>query len=362
MSSPKTKREVQRLTGRVAALNRFILRSMDKCLPFYDTLKGNKKFEWSKECEKAFQLLKHYLATPPVLANPVEGEPQFLYIAVSATAVSGVLIREKRGEQKPIFYISKTLLDAETLYPLMEKLAFAVVTSASKLRPYFQSHTIIDQTTFPLQTILHSPSQSGRLAKWAVELSEYDVEYRPRTCAKCQVLADFLVELPMGDMTNKELNSTWLLHVDESSSKQGAWIGVCLTSLTGEILEQSFRLDFHASNNEAEYEALVEGLRLAHGLKIRNRHTYCDSQLVASQYSGEYEARDERIYAYLNLVQVLAHNFDHFALTRIPRSENAQADALAALASSSDPDLKRIIPVEFVEHPSIGPPVIANLI
>lgn len=94
MASPRMKQEVQRLTGRAAALNRFISRSTDKCLPFYDTLKGNKKFEWSEECEKAFQQLKHYLTTPPVLAKPVEGEPLFLYIAVSVMAVSGVLIRD----------------------------------------------------------------------------------------------------------------------------------------------------------------------------------------------------------------------------------------------------------------------------
>ncbi|XP_013613891.1 PREDICTED: uncharacterized protein LOC106320074 [Brassica oleracea var. oleracea] len=343
-------------------MNRFISRSTDKCLPFYDTLKGNKKFEWSEECEKAFQQLKRYMATPPVLAKPVEGEPLFLYIAVSATAVSGVLIREERGEQKPIFYISKALLDAETRYPLMEKLAFAVVTLARKLRPYFQSHTIVILTTFPLRTDMHSPSQSGRLAKWAIELSEYDVEYRPRTCAKSRVLVDFLVEFPTGDMTNTEPDSTWVLHVDGSSSKQGSGIGICLTSPTGEILEQSFRLEFHASNNEAEYEALIAGLRLAHGLKICNIHAYCDSQLVANQYSGEYEARDERMDAYLKLVQDLAQDFNHFALTRIPRSENIQANALAALASSSDPGLKRVIPVEFIEHPSIGLPVIANLI
>ena len=240
---PKNKREVQRLTGRVAALNRFISRSTDKCLPFYDILRGNKKFEWSEECENAFQQLKQYLATPPVLAKPVEGEPLFLYFAVSATAVNSVLIREERGEQKPIFYISKTLLDAESRYQLMEKLAYAVITSARKIRPYFQSHTIVILTTFPLRTILHSPSQSGRLAKWEVELSEYDIEYRRRTSAKSQVLADFLVELPTGTVTNKEPNSTWLLHVDGSSSKQG-----------------SFRLEFHASNNEAEYEALIAGL------------------------------------------------------------------------------------------------------
>ena len=219
MASPKTKREVQRLTGRVAALNRFISRSTDKCLPFYDILWGIKKFEWSEECENASQQLKRYLATPPVLAKPVEGEPLFLYIVVSATALSGVLIREERGEQKPIFYISKTLLDVDSRNPLMKKLACAVVTSARKLRPYFQSHTIIILTTFPLRTILHSPSQSGRLAKLAVELSEYDIEYRTKTNEKSQVLADFLVELPTGTMTNKEPNSTWVLHVDGSSSK-----------------------------------------------------------------------------------------------------------------------------------------------
>ncbi|XP_013721006.1 uncharacterized protein LOC106424802 [Brassica napus] len=210
--------------------------------------------------------------------------------------------------------------------------------------------------------ILHSLSQSRRLAKWAIELSEYDVEYHPRTCAKSQVLADFLVELPTGDMTNTEQDSTWVLHVDGSSSKLGSEIGIRLTSPTGEILEQSFRLEFHASNNEAEYEALIAALRLAHGLKICNIHAYCDSQLVANQYSGEYEARDERMDAYLKLVQDLAQDFNHFALTRIPRSENTQANALATLASSPDPGLKWIIPVEFIEHPSIGPSVIANLI
>ena len=96
--------------------------------------------------------------------------------------------------------------------------------------------------------------------------------------------------------------------------------------------------------------------------KILNIHAYCDSQLVSSQYSGEYEARDERMDAYLKLIQNLAQSFDQFALTRIPLTENTQADSLAALASSSDPCLSRVIPVEFIEHPSIGPPVIINLI
>ncbi|KAF8107345.1 hypothetical protein N665_0123s0036 [Sinapis alba] len=155
--------------------------------------------------------------------------------------------------------------------------------SARKLEPYFRSHTIVVLTSFPLRTILHSPNQSGRLAKWAVNLSEDDIEYRAKACTKLQVLADFLVELPTGRTTNQEPDSTWTLHVDGSSSKQGSRIGIRLTSPTGEVLEQSFRLIFPASNNKSECEVLIAGLRMSHGLKIRNIHAYYDSQLVANQ-------------------------------------------------------------------------------
>ena len=162
-------------------------------------MRGNKKFEWTEKCEEAFKQLKQYLAEPPVLAKPEMGEPLYLYVAVSHTAVIGVLVREERGDQKPVFYISRSLVDAETRYPAMEKLALAVVTAARKLRPYFQSHSIVVMTTQPLRSFLHSPNQSGRLTKWAVELSEYDIDYRIRTYAKSQVLADFFIELPASE-------------------------------------------------------------------------------------------------------------------------------------------------------------------
>uniref|UniRef100_A0A1J3HXG1 Retrovirus-related Pol polyprotein from transposon opus n=1 Tax=Noccaea caerulescens TaxID=107243 RepID=A0A1J3HXG1_NOCCA len=355
LPSPKNTREVQRLTGRIAALNRFISRSTDKCLPFYQLLRGNKRFEWDAQCEDAFQELKLYLSTPPVLSQPEQGETLYLYISVSRSAVSSVLVREDRGEQKPIFYISKTLDDTETRYPTLEKLALSVVTSARKLRPYFQSHSVIVLTNLPLRTILHSPTQSGRLAKWAVELSEYDIEYRNRTCAKSQVLANFLIELPPEMLpADPSTPKNWCLHADGSSSRNGSGIGIRLESPTGEILEQSFRLAFSASNNEAEYEALLAGLRLAKAMGAENIQAYCDSQLVANQYSGEYTAKSDRMDAYLTLVRQLANEFETFALTKIPRSDNSSADALAALASTSDPDLKRVIPVESINRPSIA--------
>lgn len=114
MPSPRNRREVQRLTGRIAALNRFISRSTDKCLPFYQLLKGNKKLEWDEKCEKTFKELKEYLSTTPILAKPLTREPLYLYVAVSQAAVSGVLVREEQGNQRPIFYVSKSLVDAET--------------------------------------------------------------------------------------------------------------------------------------------------------------------------------------------------------------------------------------------------------
>ena len=111
----------------------------------------------------------------------------------------------------------------------------------------------------------------------------------------------------------------WILHVDGASSKHGSGVGIRLTSPTGEVLEQSFRLAFNASNNEAEYESLLAGLRLAVGVGVRNLHAHCDSQLVANQYSGEYEAKDARMEAYLNLVSEISGKFEQFELTRIPR-------------------------------------------
>ncbi|KAG7552776.1 Ribonuclease H-like superfamily [Arabidopsis thaliana x Arabidopsis arenosa] len=369
LPSPKNAREVQGLTGRIAALNRFIARSTDKCLPFYNLLKRKDKFVWDEASEKAFTELKQYLTTPPVLAKPENGETLFLYIAVSSSAVSGVLVKDDRGDQKPIFYISKSLIEAETRYPTMEKAALAVVTSARKLRPYFQSHTIAVLTDQPLKTALHSPSQSGRMAKWAIELSEYDMDFRTRPAMKSQVLADFLVELPLvpkNSSNDPELgdpqNGIWTLYADGSSSSRGSGVGIRLVSPTGEMLEQSFRLRFAATNNVSEYEALIAGLRLALGMNIKRVQAYVDSQLVANKFSGEYEAKNDTMEAYLKIVKKLSSRFTHFELTKIPRGDNAPADALAALASTSDPNLRRIIPVESIDRPSIEAIDVVNFV
>jgi len=145
-------KQLQQLIGRLAALNRFVSRSLDKCLPFFKVLK--KAFTWTEECEKAFEELKNYLANPPLLSRPTEGEILYLYLAVSRSAVSSVLVREESGKQKPVYFTSKVLHGAEECYPRIEKLAFALVTSARRLRPYFQAHAITVLTEYPLRKIL----------------------------------------------------------------------------------------------------------------------------------------------------------------------------------------------------------------
>ncbi|XP_013583333.1 PREDICTED: uncharacterized protein LOC106292276 [Brassica oleracea var. oleracea] len=222
-------------------------------------------------------------------------------------------------------------------------MALAIITSARKLRSYFQSHTIEVLSNQPLRTVMQNTNQSGRLTKWAVELSEHDIMYKNLTAAKSQVLADFLIELTPEleqDLVLPSLN--WILHVHGSSTNKGSGAGVQLQSTTGELIRQSFSFDFPASNNEAEYEALIVGLRLAKAVNSLETTTSED--------------------AYLNLVKGLTHvkgltqDFEFFELTKVPRGENVCADALAALGSKLHDQVKRTIPIHRIEKPSISPP------
>ena len=141
MVSPRTVKEVQKLTGRIAALKRFVSRATDKCLLFFKTLK--QAFVWTDECEAAFQELKRYLSNSPLLSPSKGGENLYLYLAVSTTAVSVALIREEAKKQLPVYYVSQALQGAESNYPRIEKIAFALIVASRKLRQYFQANPIL---------------------------------------------------------------------------------------------------------------------------------------------------------------------------------------------------------------------------
>ncbi|XP_048626928.1 uncharacterized protein LOC125597348 [Brassica napus] len=206
------------------------------------------------------------------------------------------------------------------------------------LRPYFQTHPIVVGTSFNVKLVLHKPEVSGRLAKWAVELGEYDVIFRPATAIKSPVLADFVAEfssalLPALEQEVRLRGETkeeveWILHVDGSSNVRGAGMGIVLTSPTGNTASRAVRCNFKATNNESEYEALIVGLTLVHQMGAKNIQGFDDFQLIINQ------------------------NFKSCKLTQIPREQNSQADALANLWSALEANSQMSTPLLVLQLPA----------
>ncbi|RYR34843.1 hypothetical protein Ahy_A10g049885 [Arachis hypogaea] len=147
MTSPKNLKDIQKLTGRLTALSRFLGASAQKAIPFFKLMKKGTPFKWETECEEAFQHFKRVLAEPPILAKPQTGETLYLYLSITVEALAAALIREdEKKEQKPVYFISKVLQDAETRYSRLEKLAFALFTASRRLRQYFQAHPMTVRT------------------------------------------------------------------------------------------------------------------------------------------------------------------------------------------------------------------------
>ena len=285
-SAPSSKKEIQRLTGRLAALRRFISRFTDRLKPLFTTLRGARRAEWNEECDQAFVSIKQYLTEPPILVSPEHGDTLYLYLATSDTATSAALFKEcEDAKLRPVFFVSKSLTDAETKYTHLERVALALRTTARKLRPYFQAHPVVVLTDLPQRGTIHKPNLSKRMARWAMELSEYGIQYKPRLSKKGQVLADFLSEIPQSD-TCPDGRGWWILCVDGASRQSRAGIGLQLTSPARERIEQAIRLDFDASNNESEYEALIAGVELALAVGADNLLIRSDSQLVVGQVNA----------------------------------------------------------------------------
>ena len=192
LKPPRNAKEVQKLTGMIAALNRFISRSADRCRPFYLLINKWKGFEWSKDCTVAFQQLKEYLLRPPIMSSPTADEVLYAYIVVAPHAVSLVLIRDDIGLQWSVYYVSKSLHEAEVRYLPLEKAILAMVHTTRKLPHYFQAHTVVVLIQLPLKFVLRTADYIGRIALWNTILGAFDIKYMPRTSIKGQVLANLV--------------------------------------------------------------------------------------------------------------------------------------------------------------------------
>ncbi|KAL0293066.1 UNVERIFIED_CONTAM: hypothetical protein Sradi_6958200 [Sesamum radiatum] len=188
-----------------------------------------------------------------------------------------IVIREDEGKQIPIYYVSKVLNGEERRYTPIEIMVLALVVIARRLCLYFLSHPIRIKMNLPFKQTLGKPNTSGRLVKWAVELSEYDIPYLPQTTIKAQALADFASEMAGISLQDTSDTEKWLLHVDGSSIAQGSGGGAVITFPQGKDLEFTVKFGFKASNNEVEYEGLVIGMRMVHEAGATHLITYSDS-------------------------------------------------------------------------------------
>ncbi|XP_043693013.1 uncharacterized protein LOC122643459 [Telopea speciosissima] len=172
--------------------------------------------------------------------------------------------------------------------------------------------------------------------------------------------ADFVLEYTLPDeeipstAEPEEIAEEWTLYVDGSSSAQGCGAGLILTSPRGFTVQYALWFEFQATNNGAEYEALIAGLKLAQSLMVKCITIHSDSQLIVNQVKGEYDAKESQMAQYLRRVQNLVTNFNHFEILQVPQALNASADALSRLATLDFQDLDRTVYLDILTSPSIA--------
>ncbi|XP_021721069.1 uncharacterized protein LOC110688614 [Chenopodium quinoa] len=278
---------------------KFISKASDKGLPFFKALKlpKSKELIWEEEQKLAFQQLREHLANLPMLARPAEGEILYLYVAVSPA-------------------------------------------------------TIVVLTDQPLEKVPGKVEKSGRLTKWAFELTEFSISCQPRAAIKAQALADFLAECSYQE-TLDEGKKIWNVFTDGSATVNGSGAGLVITFPEGKNCEYGFKFSFKDSNNKVEYEVAIAGLELCIALEAEHVCLKTDSQLVANQIWGEYEAKEPSMISYLAKIKSVIAKLRTFEIELYPRGQNAQVDALSKLASSTLTELNRSVYVEVRRNRSI---------
>jgi hypothetical protein len=177
---------VHKLTGRIAALTRFIVKLADKTLHFFSMLRGSTKVDWGSEQQQAFDYLKHHLEHLPTLLGLEQGQPLILYVSPRHSVVSGALVVEKEIKHKDkiakkeflLYFMSEVLMGSKKFYSEMVMICYTAIMSLQKLWHYFEAYTIIVLTNHPLNDIFGNRVSSRRISKWAMELSEYVIDFK----------------------------------------------------------------------------------------------------------------------------------------------------------------------------------------
>jgi ribonuclease HI len=202
------------------------------------------------------------------------------------------------------------------------------------LRHYFESHPVTVVSSFPLGEIIQCREASGTIAKWAVEIMGETISFAPRKAIKSLVLADFVAKWVDTQLPTALIQpQLWTMYFDGSLMKTGAGAGLLFISPLGKHLRYVLHFHFPASNNVAEYEALVNGLRIAIELGVRRLDARGDSQRVIDQVMKNSHCRDPKMEAYCDEIRRLEDKFYGLELNHIARRYNKTTDELAKIAS-----------------------------
>ncbi|KAI5317506.1 hypothetical protein L3X38_037213 [Prunus dulcis] len=259
---------------------------------------------------------------------------------------SGVLV-DSTEDNEIRSLIPSRMKRLSTLDVTSEKTCLALVFAIQKLRHYMQAFTVhLIARADPVRYVMSKPVMTGRLAKWALLLNQYEIIYTPAKAVKGQVVADFLADHPIpadweisDDLPDEQVffadvSPAWMMFFDGSARKDGAGAGVVFVSPERHVLPYSFSLSELCSNNVTEYQALIMGLQMAVEMKISSLEVYGDSMLVINQLLTHYEVRKDDLIPYHQLATQLLESFDSMTLEHVPRKDNQMADALANLAAT----------------------------
>jgi ribonuclease HI len=320
METPNSKKGAQRLAGRLASLNRFISRSTERNLPFFEILKSAKVFQWGSAQQKAFEELKQYVIDLTTLTPPSSGTPLLLYVAASHSAVSATLVQEKQDgkvkRQALVYFVSEVLSLSKKNYTELEKVLYAVLMASRKLRHYFQAYHIIVPSSQPLKDIMRNREATGRIGKWAAELNEFTIDYVHRSSIQSQALADFIADWTpgaQGEEAKKDVEA-WTVFYDGSWGTFGAGAAAVLVALSKVRTCYTVKLDFNCTNNISEYEALLLGLRKLKTMRLRRAILKTNSQVISGHIDKSNKARDPKLEKYLDAVRRLEASFEGFSV------------------------------------------------